>query len=536
MYNNLGNVYRELGQLNDAISSYKKAISIKPDFAEAYYNLGILYQEFYQPNAAIKSYEDALAIKSDYAEAHNNLGVVFKEIGKLDEAIESHKSALFLKPDYAEAHNNLGAVYKEIGKLDEAIESHKSALFLKPDYAEAYNNLGIIFLEIGRFSEAVESYEKALLINPNYHEAHNNLGVALKDLGHLGAALKSYERAIAIKPDYAEAHNNYGITLMDSGQLDNAVKSYEKALAAKPDYAFAFNNLGVTLNRLGRLDDAVKYFDKALSINPDYAEAYSNHGNLMTDLNELDAALLSYQRANELKPSEDYILGNILHTQMHLCHWDSLSSHLLDLTKKINNGEKVIGPFALMALIDNPKVLRKASEIYVNEMFPRSNILSKIENYPIHKKIQIGYFSSDFREHPVSTLTVELYEKHNRNQFEIHAFSYGPDTKDDMNLRVRAGVDHFYDVRKMSHKDLALLARSLEIDIAVDLGGFTQNARTDIFAMSIATIQLSYIGYLGTMGANYYDYLIADQVIIPEESQKHYSEKIVYLPCFQAND
>ena len=256
----------------------------------------------------------------------------------------------------------------------------------------------------------------------------------------------------------------------------------------------------------------------------------------MTDLNKLDAALLSYHRANELKPSEDYILGNILHTQMHLCHWDSLSSHLLDLTKKINNGEKVIGPFALMALIDNPKVLRKASDIYVNEMFPRSNILSKIENYPIHKKIKIGYFSSDFREHPVSTLTVELYEKHNRNQFEIHAFSYGPDTKDDMNLRVKAGVDHFYDVRKMSHKDLALLARSLEIEIAVDLGGFTQNARTDVFAMSIATIQLSYIGYLGTMGTNYYDYLIADQVIIPEESQKYYSEKIVYLPCFQAND
>ena len=156
--------------------------------------------------------------------------------------------------------------------------------------------------------------------------------------------------------------------------------------------------------------------------------------------------------------------------------------------------------------------------------------------YPQHSKIRIGYFSADFKIHPVSTLTAELYEEHNREHFEIYAFSFGPDTKDEMNLRIKAGVDQFHDVESMSHMEIVNLARSLEIDIATDLAGFTADSRTDIFAMSVAPIQLSYIGYLGTMGADYYDYLIADPIMIPEESQKYYAEKIVYLPSFQVND
>jgi predicted O-linked N-acetylglucosamine transferase (SPINDLY family) len=222
---------------------------------------------------------------------------------------------------------------------------------------------------------------------------------------------------------------------------------------------------------------------------------------------------------------------------MHLCLWDNLTKRLNELTKKINHGEKIIIPFDILALIDDPEVQRKTAEIFAHEKYPQSDVLSQIERYPKHKKIRIGYFSADFRDHhPVALLTAELYEIHDRNQFEIHAFSFGPDTDDEMNLRIQAGVDHFHDVRTMSHKDAAILARSLEIDIAVDLGGYTQNARTEIFAMSAAPIQISYIGFLGTMGAHYYDYLVADQTIIPEKNQKYYSEKIAYLPSFQVND
>ena len=178
----------------------------------------------------------------------------------------------------------------------------------------------------------------------------------------------------------------------------------------------------------------------------------------MKRLKRKDEALVSYESAIALNPNLDFILGDLLSNKMSLCLWDDLAKRLNELTKKINNGEKVIIPFDILTLIDDPEVQRKTAEIYANEKYPQSDVLSQIERYPKHKKIRIGYFSADFRNHPVSHLTVELYEIHDRNQFEIYAFSFGPYTDDEMNLRIKAGVDHFHDVRTMSHKDVAMLA------------------------------------------------------------------------------
>nr|AAR37904.1 TPR domain protein [uncultured marine bacterium 560] len=467
---------------------------------------------------------------------YNISGVCYKTIGQLDVAVKSFEKALAIKPDYTEVNYNLGLTFQELGQLDAAVKCYEDVLAVNPEHAEAHNNLGVTLKELEQLDAAVKSYEKAIAIKPDYAEAHNNLGNALKELGQLDVAVKSYEKAIAIKPDFAETHNNLGNALQGLGQLDEAVKCYEQAIAIKPDYAEAHNNLGISLRELGQVDAAVKSYEKALAIKPDFAEAYYNRGNVLKGLKRLDEALVSLNRAIVLKPDIDFILGDLLHTKMDLCIWDDLSNHINEITKKINNSEKVIHPFPMLALIDEPEVQRKTAEIFANEKYSQSHLLSKIERYPKHKKIRIGYFSADFRDHPVSHLTAELYEIHDRNQFEIYAFSFGPDTQDEMNLRIKAGVDHFHDVRSMSHKEVVMLARSLEIDIAVDLTGFTQNARTEIFAMSVAPIQISYIGYIGTMGANYYDYLVADQTMIPKKNQKYFSEKIAYLPSYQAND
>jgi len=368
----------------------------------------------------------------------------------------------------------------------------------------------------GQIQEALDSVEALIKDYPNAPLLYNISGICYKTISKLDEAVKSFEKALAIKPDYTEVNYNLGLTFQELGQLDAAVKCYEKALAVNPDHAEAHNNLGVTLKDLDQLDAAVKCYKNALAIKPDYADSYANRGNVLKDLKRLDEALASYESAIALNPDLDFTLGDSLHTKMHLCIWDDLANRLNELTNKINNGEKVINPFPLLALIDDPEIQRKTAEIYANEKYPQSHVLSKIKPYPQHKKIRIGYFSADFREHPLSTLTVELYEIHDRNQFEIYAFSYGPDTKDEMNLRIKAGVDHFHDVFTMSHKDVAMLSRSVELDIAVDLGGFTQDCRPNIFAEGCAPIHVSYLGYPGTMGANYIDYLIADCALIPE--------------------
>jgi predicted O-linked N-acetylglucosamine transferase (SPINDLY family) len=215
---------------------------------------------------------------------------------------------------------------------------------------------------------------------------------------------------------------------------------------------------------------------------------------------------------------------------MHLGIWDDLAYRLNELTHKIYNHEKVAVPFPVLALIDDPEIQKKTAEIFVNEKCPASHVLPKIQRHLQHAKLRIGYFSADFRIHPMTHLTAELYETHDRNQFEIYAFYFGPDTKDIMNLRIKAGVDHFLDVRTLSDNDIIMLARNFEIDIAVDLSGYTAGSRTGIFAERSAPIQINYLGYPGTMGADYIDYLIADRTLIPEDKKLHYSEKIVYLP------
>jgi len=405
-----------------------------------------------------------------------------------------------------------------------------------PNVPLLFNLIGACYKALGQLEVAAKMFEKAVGIKPDYAEAHKNLGITLRDLGRQETATESLKRAIEVEPNYVDAHYNLAITFKELNQLDNAIESYKKTITINPNFAAAHNNLGNLYRDFGRNTIAVDSFERAIALKPNFAEAHRNLGNILRSLNQRERALFCFERAREINPDMDFILGDILNSKMQLCFWDDLTSLIDELKNKINSGDKVIGPFPLLPLIDNPQLLRKNTEVFVNNVHPKNNILPLIEPYLGHSKIRIGYFSPDLSSHPVAYLTAELYEVHDRNYFEIHAFSFGPDTNDEMNLRIKVGVDHFHDVRLMSHKEIALLSRSLEIDIAVDLAGFTAKSGMDVFAMSAAPIQLSYIGYLGTMGADYYDYLIADPIMIPKESQKYYAEKIVYLPSFQVND
>jgi len=422
--------------------------------------------------------------------------------GKINEAIVAIKTLNEEFPNVPLLFNILGACYQSLKQFDASIQMFETAVSLKPDYAEAHFNLGVILKVSGRPHLAVESYRKAIVLLPNYLGAHNNLGNALKQIGNLEEAVISYQNAIAIKPDHAEAYNNLGITFMSLGRLEEAVKSYDNAILINSEYYDAYNNLAMVFRKLKRLDEA----------------------------------LVNYERADELKPDINFIFGHILNIKMSLCIWDNLTIHLKGLTKKINRGQKVVAAFSMLGLIDDPKLQRKATEIYANDKFPISNVLPKIESYPKHKKIRIGYFSADFHNHATMHLMAELFECHDKSSFELIAFSFGPDQQDEWRKRVLLSFDEFIDVSLKSNEEVSLLSREMEIDIAIDLKGYTQDCRPGIFAKTVAPIQVSYLGYPGTMAVDYMDYLIADQMLIPKDSQQHYSEKIVYMPnSYQVN-
>jgi predicted O-linked N-acetylglucosamine transferase (SPINDLY family) len=533
---NLGITLRSLGQMDKAVANLKKAISADSHYIDAHYNLAITLKDMGNLNDSVESYQKAIDLNPNFAHAHNNLGNVFKDLDRIDDAIISYKKALEIDPNFANAHNNLGNAFKDLDLTEDAVKSYKRAIEIQPNFAEAHNNVGNVFKDSRSSDNAIKCYKKAIEINENFAEAYYNLGVMLRQIKNLDLAVKNLQRAISIKPNYAEAFNNLGSCYTMLGEINSAIDCYEKAIFIKPDYAEAHNSLGNIFNILGKIKTAIKYFEKAIEINPSLAEAYNSLGNAFKKMKQRDNSLVYFEKAFSLKPNIDYILGDILNSKMHLCDWNNFQKMTDEITMKIVKNEKAIDSFNLMGLIDDPALQMMSTSIRINSDYPRNNTLPQINLYPKHPKIRIGYFSADFREHPVGFLTAELYELHDRDHFEIHAFSYGLETNGLINLRIKAGVDHFHNVDLMSHQQIVELVRSLEIDIAVDLGGITSEARTEVFAMSVAPIQLSYIGYLGTMGADYYDYLIADPVMIPKESQQHYVEKIVYLPSFQVND
>ena len=463
-------------------------------------------------------------------------GYALHQQRRFAEAERTYEEVLRQEPHHFDARHLLGVVALQTGRTQRGAELIVKAIELNPNVAAAHHNLGSAFSTLKRPAEALASYDKAIALKPGYAEVHNNRGAALNDLKRPEEALASCDKAIALKRDFAEAYNNRGNSLNALKRYEEALASCDKAIALKPDLPVAYNNRGIALNHLKRHEEALASYDKAIALKPQFAETYNNRGHVLNDLKRPKEALASYDRAIALKPDCEFLLGDLIHTKMKICDWSNLEAQIALLVTKLDHSEKVSQPLPLLAATTSPELQRKAAEIYSLAKYPLNYTLSKIAKRPRRETIRLGYFSADFRSHALMILMAELFETHNRSQFEVTAFSFGKDTRDEVTRRLETAFDKFIDVRNQSDRDVASLARNLELDIAVDLGGFTTDGRTNIFSMRAAPMQVNFLGYPGTMGAEYIDYIIADSFVIPDMQRQHYREKIVYLPnTFQAN-
>jgi protein O-GlcNAc transferase len=446
------------------------------------------------------------------------------------------KQALRLQSNNPHVLRLLGVISAQRGQYSDALKYLNRSLKSLPKNALTLSNIGNVFLMLKEHSNALDSYDKSIRIDSKHHEAWYNKGHALRQLKRFDEAIAHYDKAISLKPDYAEAWLNKGNTLYELKRYDEAIAHYDKAISLKPDYAEAWLNKGASLHELKRYDEAIAHNDKALNLKPDFAQAGSNKGASLLELKRYDEAIAHFDKALSLKPDIDWTFGELLHTKMKICSWSGFEEALENISKKVTLNQKIVNPFVLLALNDDALLHKKASETYIKSKYPLNPALGPILMRPKSQKIRLGYFSADFRNHAVSFLTAELFELHDKKKYEIFAFSLGRDDKSPIRLRLSQAFSQFIDVNDMSDSEIAELSRNLQIDIAVDLGGYTQDNRTGIFSYRAAPIQASYIGYLGTIAAEYYDYLLADKTIIPEELQKFYSEKIVHLPSYQVND
>lgn len=561
--NYLGRVLYELGQYTEALEQFERALALRPDFAEACNNRGIALGQLGHQAVALASLDQALTLLPAYAEAWFNRGYVLLALKRYAEAEESynralalkpghaeawthrgvalshlgkHADALALKPDDAEAWNNRGTALANLERYPEAIESYEQALALKPDYAEAWNNRGIVLVHLERDTEALASHERAVTLKPDDAEAWNNLAFLMHRLQRHAEALDPLDRALMFQPDHAEAWTNRGLVMFALQRHGEAIESFERALSLRPGCLVAWSNRGEALIRLNRHAEALDSYEQAIRLKPDFTEAYIKHGHVLGNLGRYAEALASYDRALQLAPDFDFLFGSWLHDCMIVCEWTDWARHSIRLAEKIEAGKKATHPFIVLSVSDSPAIQRRAADVWVCDRYPADPGLPAIARYSGHEKIRVGYFSADFHEHRVSHLMAELFERHDRSRFHLTAFSFGPDTGDAMRQRVAAAFDAFIDVSGLSDREIVLLAREREIDIAVDLSGHTQGCRTGLFAQRAAPIQVHYLGYPGTLGAPFIDYILADRYVIPEALHEHYTEQVVYLPdTFQAN-
>lgn len=537
LLSNRGNVLKELGDLERALASYGQALALNPDYAAAYNNRGIVQQQLGRLDQALSDYDQAVKIKPDFSEAYNNRGNVLEKLDRLEQALDSYDRAIAVRPDNAEALNNRGNLLARLDRPDEALSSYADALAIRPDYELVYFNQGDVFFTLERYDDALASYDRALSIRPDYAEACNNRGNVLRKLGRLEEALRSYRQALKIRPDLAEASNNSGVVLLTLNRPDQALACCNQALVLRPDYAEAHVNRGNIFKALNRLDLALECYDKALIYKPDYAQAHFNRAGVLVKCMRLDEALSSYERALQLKPVNDFWWGAALHTRMIICQWQGLEAQLAELEKQIMAVQKVAPPFVVMALLDKPELQKRSAIIFSESECPASVSGDDSSIHMDDGRIRIGYYSADFYNHATAYLMAELFEKHASDRFEIYGFSFGPVRNDDMQQRLASAFDKFFEVGTKSDREIAELSRDMGIDIAVDLKGHTNNSRPGIFAARCAPVQVNYLGYPGTMGAKFIDYIIADRTIIPVESRHYYTEKVVSLPdSYQVND
>ena len=490
-----------------------------------------------EAEAALADYDHAVTLDPMYANAFCNRGVILESLHQLERAQESYARAILLNPTDALAFYNRGSVLRELNRPDEALDCYERAILLNPAYAEAYCNRGLLLLKLNQWEAALACYDRCIETVPNFHMAYFNRGDLHSQRGNWEAALADYDRSIRVNPGHAESYCNRGVVLARLRRLDDAKLSYDRAIVLRPHFTQAFSNRAALYSSARQDAAALADCNTALGFDPGFADALQKRGQIYLQMKRFDEAIADFKQAMNAAPDAQFLLGTIRHARMTICDWSEFDSDLQRLLDGVEAGVAVTTPMPMLALTDSRRLHLKAARIFAREEILIGRSLGPFLKRVPAERIRIGYFSADFHVHPVAVLMAEVFELHDRKRFDTIAFSYDRGAPDEMRTRLEKAFTRFIDVRGSSDAEIAELARSLQVDIAVDLGGYTAECRPGIFAFRAAPIQINYLGYPGTLGVEYMDYIIADRVVIPPAAQVDFAENVICMPhSFLPND
>ena len=535
----MGDALHALNRPQEALGSYQAALQIDAGLASARFGEGRALLALQRHREAVASLDQLLAHHPDDVEALMTRARAQFALRDLAGALEGYDRAAALEPRNAEAHCNRGSVLLLMLRTDEALRGFDAALALEPDFAEAHHHRGQALRLRSDPLGALEAFEQALLARPDYADALVGRGEALRELKRPTEALHSFERARALAVDSASAQRGIGDALLDLGRPAEALAAHEAALRLGTERIYTLISRGNSLRALGRYAEAIADYDESLRLDANNATTWCERSHaLLLQPEHVDEAVAGFARALEINPDIPFVPGTLLYTQMSRADWSvrAPGAGREAILQAVRAGTAACAPFALLSISDDPAVQLECARTFTRHQLG-PNPPQRPRPRHRHGRVRLAYVSADLREHAVSYLMAGVLEHHDRERFEPCAIALRPAEESATGARVRNAFERFIDVSTMTDRAVVDLMRGMEIDIAVDLTGYTQGLRPRILAAGAAPIQVSYLGYPGTMGGSFIDYLIADEFVVPADHRRYYAEAIAYLPgCFQAND
>lgn len=474
---------------------------------------------------------------------------------KYDQASRLLRQAIRIDPLAAEGYHLLGLAEFQLGRFASSIELIEKSIDLNKFDPAFYNNLGLAFLSSGQAKRAIDAFTQSILIDQFYAQAWFNRANAHHELSNLELAYSDYSQALVIDPYWAQALNNLGLVLKELKQAQKAIECFEGCLQIQPDFYPAFNNIGLIRQELGENEAALNNYLQAIQLSPNYVEAHINAGHLLQNTGQYERALKHYAKAYKLVPQLDLLLGNIIQCKNMLCDWTDSKVIWRLIAKQAFLGKLPCSPFVMLSGCDDAKLALKLAQTYTDRFVATINVpkylhtnantdtdtdtdKSTTKIYSTHnRKLKIGYFSSDYKDHPVSYLIAGMIENHCRDFFEVIGFALATPGSDQLGQRICNSFDNLIDVSNLPNIQAVELIRAQNLDVAIDLNGYIDGGRPSLFKARIAPVQVNYYGFPGTMGADFIDYIIGDHYLMPAGFDAFYQEKIIYLPgSYQPND
>lgn len=488
-----------------------------------------------QKAAARDAYRALLAQAPSHFGALYASGLIELETGDATQALDLMSRAVAVNPGDAPAHFNRGAALHALARYEEAAASFATATRLDVTFYEAHESLGRVLQHLGQHEAAQDSYGKALSIRPTAELFHER-GIILQSLRRPLEALACLDAALALKPNKPDVLSNRAAVLHTLGRFEDSIASCDQAIAIRPEFADAHNNRAVALHALKRPDEALESYDRAIALNPQHAGALYNRAGVLLWLKRPHDALESYRRVVEISPDYPFAKGHYLHAKALCAEWSDFDQLTRSVGADVLARKLSAEPFGFQGVSDSEAELRACAEIYARNKYPPIPGLA-LPPRPPGAKIRLGYLCGEFRNQATSILMAELFELHDKDRFEVYAFDNGWDDRSFMRARLKAAFNEIIDISTLPDEAAAEKIAAMGIDALVNLNGYFGRGRPAIFARRPAPVQVNYLGFPGTLGADYMDYLIADRVVIPPASRTHYNETVAYLPhCYQAND